>query len=317
MLFARNLRRLIAAVFGVCLCVAPAMDGRAAEWFVDNRVGDDGFDGQSELPLGGRQGPFLSINKALTKVHAADTIHIANQGLPYYEALSLSGARCSGFGFQSFRILGHGAVLSGARPIPPDAWNEADVVNLWHFTPRRKGWYQLINGTQALPEVFVPRSATALPEIPAGHWCAWRGSMYYRSHPEYRQTPDDLPLSYAVEQTGITLIDVRNVEIRDLTVRHFRGDGINAHDRSTQVFLENVKLLENGRAGLAVGGSSLVGLTDSECRGNRIAQIINSEAGQTEILHSQLGNKPGPPLQIDGGHVLIDGVEVEVEKGAE
>lgn len=312
MLFARTIQTLIAALCGVCLFVVPAMEGVAAEWFVDNRVGDDGFDGKSELPLGGRQGPFLSINKALTKVHAADSIHIANQGMPYYEALSLSGARCSGVGMQTFRILGHGAILSGARAIPPNTWKETSVVNLWQFTPRRKGWYQLINGPLALPEVPLPRNATALPEVPAGHWCAWRGSIYYRSHPEYRQTPDDLPLGYAVEQTGITLIDVRNVEIRDLTVRHFRGDGINAHDRSTQVFLENVKLLENGRAGLAVGGSSLVGLTNSECRGNRIAQIINTEAGQTELLHSQLGDKPGAPLQIDGGHVLIDGVEVEV-----
>lgn len=311
MLPIRRLNRLFAALPALCVSLVFTGSGWALDWYVNNRVGDDGFNGRTALPAGGRQGPFLSINKALTKVGPADTVHIADQGEPYYEALSLNGSRFSGLGARPFRILGNGAILSGARPVPPEAWREVSN-RLWQFTPRRKGWYQLINGSLALPEVAVPRSASAVPPIPAGHWAAWHGSIYYRAYPDYLQSPDELPLYYAAEQTGITLVDVRQVEIRDLTIRHFRIDGISAHDRATRVFLENVKLLENGRAGLSVGGTSLVGFTNSESLGNRVAQLINSEAAQTELMHSKLGDKPGAPLQIDGGHVLVDGVEVEV-----
>ena len=74
------------------------------------------------------------------------------------------------------------------------------------------------------------------------------------------------------------------------------------------------RLIENGRAGLAVGGSSLVGLKDSTVEGNRMAQLLNAEVAQTEVLSSHLGPPILDPhagsLLIKGGHVLINGEEV-------
>ena len=110
---------------------------------------------------------------------------------------------------------------------------------------------------------------------------------------------------------GITLLDADDVVIRNLELRHFRLDGVNVHDRCKNVILDHVRLIENGRAGLAVGGSSLVGIKDSELLGNRVTQVLSAEVAQTEILDCKLGPAPGGPIQIKGGHVLVDGQDVK------
>jgi hypothetical protein len=128
--------------------------------------------------------------------------------------------------------------------------------------------------------------------------------------PGRAQTQNDPPLWFAAEEVGITLLDVEAVVIHNLELRHFRLDGINAHDRCTRVILDAVRLIENGRAGLAVGGSSSVGIKDSKVEGNRVAQILNTEVAQTEVLTSQVGQTPGVPFRIRGGHVLVDNEEI-------
>jgi hypothetical protein len=118
-------------------------------------------------------------------------------------------------------------------------------------------------------------------------------------------------LEFAAEEVGITLLDAEDVVIRNLELRHFRLDGVNAHDRCKNIVLDHVRLIENGRAGLAVGGSSLVGIKDSELLGNRVTQVLNAEVAQTEILDCKLGPAPGGQFPRKGGHVLIDGVDVK------
>ncbi|MGE5191491.1 MAG: right-handed parallel beta-helix repeat-containing protein, partial [Deltaproteobacteria bacterium] len=186
---------------------------------------------------------------------------------------------------------------------------------VWRFTPRRKAFYQLVSGDRALPEYVCPPRAASLPEIPAGHWCAWRGSIYYRTLPGRSQTQNDPPLAFAAEEVGITLLDVEDAVIHNLELRHFRLDGVNAHDRCKRVILDSVRLIENGRAGLAVGGSSTVGIKDSTVEGNRLVSILNAEVAQTEVLTSQLGPAgilapDRGPIRITGGHVLVDNEEV-------
>jgi hypothetical protein len=287
------------------LIVAAVQSLAAADLFVDNTVGDDICDGLSLQPLDARSGPVRTIGRGLKLVRPGDTLHIANHGVPYFESLEIVGWRFGG----GFTLEGNGAVVSGAKMVPFDAWRYmGDEV--WRFTPRRKAFYQLISDDKALPEHPCPPRAASLPEIPAGHWCAWRGSIYYRALPGRSQTQNDPPLWFAAEEVGITLLDVEAVVIHNLELRHFRLDGVNAHDRCTHVILDSVRLIENGRAGLAVGGSSTVGIKDSTVEGNRVAQILNAEVAQTEVLTSQLGAAPGVPFRIRGGHVLVDNEEV-------
>lgn len=276
----------------------------ADDLFADNLVGDDINDASADHRIDERTGPVRTIGRALKLVRPGDTLHIANHGTPYYESLEIVGPRFWG----EFTIEGNGAVLSGARAIPFEAWKYLGD-DVWRFVPRRKAFYQLLGGEKPLPEFHCPPGAAALPEIPAGHWCGWRGAIYYRAVPG-GPSLRDLPLAFAADEVGITLLDADGVIIHNLEVRHFRLDGINVHDRCRNVILDSVRLIENGRAGLAVGGSSLVGLKDSTLEGNRLAQVLNAEVAQTEILSSQLGPVPaGDPILIKGGHVLVDGEE--------
>jgi hypothetical protein len=282
----------------------------AADVYVDNLVGDDICLGTSAEPLDSRSGPVRTIRRGLELIMPGDTLHLANRGVPYFESLEIVGARFNG----GFTLEGNGAIVSGTKIVPFDAWQYMGN-EVWRFTPRRKAFYQLVSGDRALPEFAPPSRAAALPEIPAGHWLAWRGAIYYRALPGKSQTKDDPPLAFATEEMGITLLDVEGVVIHNLELRHFRLDGINAHDRCSHVILDSVRLIENGRAGLAVGGSSTVGIKDSTIQGNRLASILNAEVAQTEVLTSQLGPAgvlapDRDPIRITGGHVLVDNEEV-------
>lgn len=295
------------SLFGLAILLAAAPGAFATDFYVDNRIGDDLYDGSSPLQVDDRSGPVRTIGRALEFVRPRDIVHVANHGTPYVESLAIVGRR-----FQGFILEGNGAVVSGAKVVPFDAWQMLKN-GVWRFTPRRKAFYQLIYQGHALPEVACPRDARQPPELPEGHWGAWHGSIYYRvlSGPAAPNPQSDQPLEFAAEEVGITLFDVEDVIIRNLEFRHFRLDGVNAHDRCRNVVLDHVRLIENGRAGLAVGGSSLVGIKDSEILGNRVTQVLNAEVAQTEILDCKLGPAPGGLFQRKGGHVLIDGVDMK------
>ena len=288
-------------VFAVCSIASAAS---AADLFVDNHQGDDAMSGRSPVILDATSGPVKSIGRALKNVRGGDVIHIANTGDPYYESLEVGGARFQG----GFRIEGNGAVVSGVKEIPIDAWKYVGN-GVWKFIPLRKAFYQLVNGDRALPEFVVDAGATRLPAIPEGSWAGWHGAIYFRGQPGRHGMPSDLALAFAAQEMGITFLDVDDVVIHDLEFRHFRLDGINVHDRCRNIILDHVKLTENGRAGLAVGGSSIVGIQDSEISGNRVAQVLNSEVAKTEIVSTRMAANQGVLIRKTGGHVLVEGEE--------
>jgi hypothetical protein len=295
-------RRVVAALI-LAACTWAAHSAQAADFYVDNREGDNIFDGRSPQQVDLYSGPVKTIRRALEKCRGWDTIHIVNNGIPYHESLEIVGPR-----FRGLRIEGNGAVLSGVKEVPFAAWKFLGN-GVWKFTPRRKAFYQLVSGDRALPESSVPATATTLPEIPPGHWAGWHGSIYYRIEPVPTGSPVDAPFLFAAEEVGITFLDAYDVVILDLEFRHFRLDGINVHDRSQDIILDRVKLIENGRAGLAVGGNSLVGIRNSEITGNRLAQVLNAEFAQTELLSTKLESATAPLVRKTGGHVLIEGEE--------
>lgn len=299
-------RSLLPCLGVVLIALSIGKSALALDYFVDNQIGDNINDGRFPELVDALSGPVKSISRALKYARAGDVVHIANRGIPYFESLEMVGARFS----QGFTIDGNGAVVSGARPIPYNVWKSLGN-EVWRFTPHRKAFYQLIKGESSLPEQPCPPGAAQLPEIIPGHWCAWRGSIYYRVLPGEAPIRGSEPFFFAAEEVGITLLDASEVTIHNLELRHFRLDGVNVHDRCQHIILDSVRLIENGRAGLAVGGSSLVGLKDSTLERNRFAQLVNTEVAQTEVLTSQIGPNPdvmglGPSIRIKGGHVLVD-----------
>ncbi|MFO1095795.1 MAG: right-handed parallel beta-helix repeat-containing protein [Planctomycetaceae bacterium] len=260
--------------------------------YVDSSKGNDAFDGRSVEPLSDRTGPVRSLRAAAARARSGDSIALANNGQTYYGTLTLFGAEHSGVAGQPLTIDGNGATVSGAKPIAYGCWRPVGD-DVWRVTPMRKSYYQLVLDGKAVPETAIDRAAKSRPELPAGEWCAWQGAVYYRTEPGV--DPNTLALSLADEEAGILLLDVQNVVIRNLTLQHFRLDGINAHDRCRDVELVNVTLQANGRAGLAVGGTSKVVLRDSHVQENRAASVLVTELGEARLEGSQYDAKPTAP----------------------
>jgi hypothetical protein len=298
--------RWLQIVFVLVSAVALPSAAMAADYYVDSRIGDNLNDGKSPDTVDVTTGPVKTIRRGLERVGPGDTLHIANHGVPYTESLQIVGSRFRG----GFTIEGNGAVVTGAKPVPFQAWQPLGD-GLWRFRPHRKAFYQLVTNGHAVREMNVMPGAKSPPALGEGTWCAWHGMIYYRLYTTAgsQSVDPDAPLEFAAEEVGITLLDVDDVLIRNLELRHFRLDGVNVHDRCQNIILDHVKLTENGRAGLAVGGSSLVGIKDSEVAGNRVTQILSTEVAQTELLNTQIGSGVGAAITRKGGHVLVDDVD--------
>jgi hypothetical protein len=279
------MRRVPLFLPALVLAAAPAF-GRVI--YVDNRTGDDVNDGRSATTVGIQSGPVRSLERAHVLVGPGDVIEIANTGNPYYGSLRLIGARCSGVPSQPVVVNGHGAVIDGSEPADPAAW-ESLGDDLWRLEPPRKGWYQLVRGDDPVPEVPAPREA-ARPNPPAGRWAAWRGAIYYRGEPD--EVPANEPYRIATREAGIFLYAVRHVLVRDLTVRHFRLDGVNAHDQVYDTAIENVASQSNGRSGFFVGGSSRVAIRGGATRANRGASVLIQELGRADVQEAALDAEP-------------------------
>ena len=296
-----GLRTSLNAVFVSVVVLADAVGAR--ELFVNNLTGDDRSD--ARLPTSTADGgPVRTIGRALHLATAGDHIVVANTGTPYREALSLSAANHSGVSVRPFLIEGNGAVLDGSLPVPTDAW-EPVVGELFRFRPPAGGYHQLFLGARPLVKKPVDALEGRLPELAPGEWCSHGGAIYFRA--ERGKAPRDYDLSYAALPVGITLYHVHDVRIVDLVVQGFRRDGVNAHDGCLDVRLGGLTLRGNGRAGLAVGGSSKVEADGCIIGDNRTTQVNLSGWSALSLQLCELLDAAAPAMTRTGGKLFVDG----------
>lgn len=281
--------QLIILTVASCLSISPT--AHAATIYVNNRIGSDVFNGTQDQAINEKTGPVKTIRRALKLAGRSDVISLANTGVPYYEAISLVGSKHSGPETQPFTILGNGATLSGAMAVPETAWQQVGN-DLWQLKPYRKGHFQLILDGKAVTEIKRPANETwtEVPTMPAGSWCAFKGAIYFQA--ERLAEPESMRFGIARHTCGITFYGVNNVVIDNLTVQHFRVDGVNANDHAKDVVLQRVVLTENGRAGLTVAGTSLVAVLDSRVERNREHSILLKEAAALVVDRTQLDVEP-------------------------
>ena len=92
--------------------------------------------------------------------------------------------------------------------------------------------------------------------------------------------------------------------IRDLSIRGYQLDGLNAHDTARRIDLVNVTSVENGRSGFSIGGASRVRLDACTAGGNGVAQVRTEGYSQTQIIGGTYDEATAPALVSDGGTVL-------------
>lgn len=257
--------------------------------YVDNRAGNNAFNGIAPKISSGMNGPVKTIQRALEYAQPGDKIILINNDRPYQEALTLSGKRFCGIGQDKFTILGNGATISGAIPVPRNGWRQLNN-GLWKVTPFRKGYFNLYLAGKTIPE-YQPAQGEPLKlsEIPAGKWAVHQGSIYYRA--TKNQLPPEEAFSLAGKSVGLSLIDVSGVHVSDVTFENFRVDGINVHDRCQDITLQNVTCTGNGRCGLSVNGTSQVKVIDSKLTQNRVEDLLITEQGVADLKATQLGKE--------------------------
>jgi hypothetical protein len=272
----------------------------ARDLFVDNVGGDDRLDGGTPKTNVQGSGPCRTITRALQLAQRGDRIVLTATGEPYRESITLQGGRHSGSDFKAFMIDGSGAVLDGSQPVPQDAWEHVRG-DVFRFHPPRATFQQLfLDGRPANRRAIAAEGK--LPELQPLEWFLFDRELYFRV--ETGKLPQDYALTFAGHPVGITLYEVRHVQIRDLIVQGFQLDGINAHDSAFEVSLAGITSRGNGRSGVSIGGASRVTIDACLIGNNGAAQVRTEGWSTTRIVNSDILDNTAPAVVEEGGRVI-------------
>lgn len=287
-----------------CVIVSP---GLGRDIFVNNVTGDDRNDGVVAANEDVRRGPVRTIACATKIAEAGDRIVLAKTEQPYRESITLQGGRNSGLSTQPFILEGNGATLEGATPVPQGAWQFVSG-NVFRFQPRRLHHQNLfLDGIPAVRR--EAKNDEPLPKLKPLEWCMWRQAIHFCVEDD--ATPGSYDLTFAAHPVGITLYEVHNVVVTNLTIQGFQIDGVNAHDGARDCSLVSLVCRGNGRSGISIGGASRVEIRDCTLGNNVVTQLRVEQKGRARVATSQLLETGVTPFILDGGKLSIDGQEAK------
>jgi hypothetical protein len=283
-----------------CLIFATATTAPARDIFVDNLGGDDRNTGETLQSQGKSNGPCRTIGKALRLMKSGDRIILfAHPDEPYRESLAVQGGFCSGMEGAAAEIVGNGAVLDGTTSLIDATW-DYEGNDTYSIRPRLMAYQQLFLAGKAAQR--APVTGSTRPKLEPLQWCLWEGKIFFRCETNH------IPSSYGPAccglQTGITLYQVHDLVISNLTIRGFQLDGVNAHDTARRVDFLDVASLDNGRSGFSIGGASRVRLDACQAAGNGVAQVRGEGYSLARIVGGKLDEATAPAVVSDGGSVV-------------
>ncbi len=286
----------------IFILVTPAF---SRDIFVDNVRGNDEFTGwETRIGVSGT-GPVKTITRALKVAQAGDRIVLTNnEGEPYQESVTFLGNNHSAANARPFTLEGNGALLDGSEEIDPALW-QYFRDGIFRFQPKFMAYQNLFLDGRPLERAELPKDEIPVVKLNAMQWCMHEGYVYFK--PERERMPDEYALRCAGRKCGITLIHVQGVEIRNLTVQGFQNDGIAAANAARQVYLNNVTLRGNARAGLSVGGACTVWVINSMLGNNNYAQLLTENYSRTHLMKTDLISNTAPGWVDRGGEVNLDG----------
>jgi len=249
------------------------LTGLAKDVYVSQKFGDDRNTGGTAQNTDLLSGPVRTLRRALELAKNGDRLILDPSGEPYRESITLFGRKHSGFPNYPFIIEGQGAILDGTEPLPQGIWQHyrGDVYRFQPtMTPIDFTFFHLLDHGKPLPKAGAPS------DLQAGEWCFFQGFVYF--HAEPRKTPmigSHYEMSYSARMSGVTLLQVRNVRIHDLTVEGFQIDGISAVNGAQDIVLDNVICRGNGRSGVTIGGASTLSAGYATFAENLTTQVLS------------------------------------------
>jgi len=287
--------------FVLALLLTLTATATATDYYVNNVSGDDGNNGLSPRSSGGGVGPVQTIERALQLAEKGDTVILANTNRPYRECITLQGGRHSGLDQLPFHIKGNGAVIDGSTRVPDHAW---DFVRdgIFRFHTAAREYFNIFYQDRPMKRRWPKQGR--FPDLKPLEWTLVDQFVYVRTVDN--KAARQLDIRYAFHPTGITLYQVKNVLISDLTVQGFRLDGVNAHDSVFGCTLSYLVLRGNGRSGVSIGGSSRVFVEATLAGNNGAAQLRTEGHSVTRVLNSDLvETKRAPAIVRRGGEVTV------------
>lgn len=270
----------------------------AADLEVDNVRGNDFME---LIPGDPRRPPYRSIQRAVDDALTGDTIRILKTDRPYRECVSINSRHDLGTPEFPLIIEGNGVILDGSQPLGVLDW-DALGSDLFELKVRSPGFVRLLAAAdQPTPENLG--HLRDLSTLQPFQYARNTGNVYFRTR------PGDVPQAYGIsvskEQTGLTLYDVSDIVIRNLTVTGYRLDGVNCHDLVTNVKLENVVATNNGRSGVSIGGSSRVAIQGGSLSGNGQAQLRAEGQSIAEAIGIRIDAGKSTAIDQAGGRVIV------------
>ncbi len=104
----------------IAVWLLATLPGVAADWYVDNRVGDDTYTGGAKT-VAGQAGPLRTMRKALQMAKPGDTVHLNPTGVFYRDQADFYNLK-GGEAGKPLTLDGQGATLSGADLCPAEGW---------------------------------------------------------------------------------------------------------------------------------------------------------------------------------------------------
>ncbi len=275
---------------------AAALPASAAIIYVDNISGDDQADGRARQVRSRTEGPVRTVSRAIQLANSTDVIFVAPSDVPYEECVVLDRPDLYGSPDLPFVIEGNGALLRATAVLPEHVWRYVGG-GVYRYQPYRKGHYLLLVNGKPAEEVRVPPAGPP-PKLEPMQWCAYHGWVYFRVQP--RTFIDQYKIEVPCYQVGIMLHNARYVTVRNFRIEYYRLDGLHVSGNSRGVRLENIVSTGNGRAGLAVSGTSRVAAGGLKLEGNRLHdKLVLMKARLTNIPADQLSQLPHPHPFID------------------
>ncbi|QDU63181.1 hypothetical protein Pan216_40560 [Planctomycetes bacterium Pan216] len=232
--------------------------------YVNNRSGDDRFNGRSPERQPNGSGPLKSINAAIRQSSHGGRIVVVPTDSPYDEQVVVHGARLHGFSSQPLVIDGGGATISGRRSFHPDSWDRIAPGSFVRHGSRDSSGTLIIDGKLQEP---VPNPINgAKPAINPGEHAFWFGRYYLRLEPE--TDISKLDIDECRRGAGMAIIHASHVTVRNFAFDGFGFDGAQVYGPAEAVIFKDCKFLDNADSGLTVRNDASVVLDNCQIAGN-------------------------------------------------